>query len=162
MKRTLSIATLFISAIASADVHFSPDLKVGMQWGAGAQLGVKDVMGFEAVYGSFGVSDSHWFSDRESVKHYRIGLQYEEKSQQAYSVQLEAGIAKYRGTRNYFSSGSETLQAYGPSVGAALVFDYNMPVKVRYGMELGYFRHQNTYLSSGLAPQFNVGFILPL
>ncbi|EOD78682.1 hypothetical protein D515_02674 [Grimontia indica] len=162
MKKLVCSVALAFSSMATADIHFSPDLKIGMQWGLGAQLGVNDVMGFEAVYGSFGIADSYWFSDKESVKHYRLGVQYLESKHQAYSVQLEAGIAEYKGTRNYFGRDREDLKAYGPSVGAALVFDYNLPIKVRYGLEMGYFRHQDTFLPSGLAPQLNVGVILPL
>ncbi|CZF87005.1 hypothetical protein [Grimontia marina] len=100
MKKLVCSVALAFSSMATADIHFSPDLKIGMQWGLGAQLGINDVMGFEAVYGSFGIADSYWFSDKESVKHYRLGVQYLESKHQAYSVQLEAGIAEYKGTRN--------------------------------------------------------------
>ncbi len=162
IKKSLCAMALLASFSTTANIHFSPDIKLGMQWGIGAQLGLQDVMGFEAVYGSFGLSDSHWFSDKESIKHYRVGVQYEEKKYQAYSVQMEAGVAEYKGSRNYYGRDREDLKAYGPSVAAALVFDYNLPIKVRYGLELNYFRHQETYLPSGLSPQINAGIIIPL
>ncbi|CZF79649.1 hypothetical protein GCE9029_01581 [Grimontia celer] len=162
MKKYLFPLVFIAGTSFASDIHFSPDFKVGTQMGIGVQVGVEDAMGFEAVYGSFGIANSYWFSDKESVKHYRVGVQYLEKKHQAYSVQLEAGIAEYRGTRNYYSRYREDLKAYGPSVGAALVFDYNLPIKVRYGLEMGYFRHQETFLPSGLSPQLNVGVILPL
>ncbi|WP_394209941.1 hypothetical protein [Enterovibrio calviensis] len=162
MKKILFAASLLASTFAVADIHFSPDLKIGMQWGLGAQLGMSDTLGFEAIYGSFGIAESHWFSDRESIKHYRVGVQYEEQKYRAYSVQLEAGVAKYSGSRDYYSRDREDLSAYGPSVAAALVFDYNLPIKVRYGLEMGYFKHQDTYLSGGISPQINVGVVLPL
>ncbi|MDD1782675.1 hypothetical protein LRP49_16000 [Enterovibrio sp. ZSDZ35] len=163
MKKIICLSTLlFCSSNAIANVHFSPDLKMGSLWGVGVQLGQTDVLGYEAIYGSFGITESHWFSDREAVKHYRVGVQYQQPTHETYSVQLEAGLAKYKGSRDYFGRDSKELTAYGPSIAAALVFDYNSPIQVRYGLEVGYFRHQDTFLPSGLSPQLSVGVSLPL
>ncbi|MFB1077747.1 hypothetical protein [Photobacterium damselae] len=158
-KKWLAIA-LLMSTSASANIHFSPDIKLGPYYlGLGAQVGLQDVMSVESVYGSFGYMDSTFLSDKETMSHYRIGTQYKEQSKGIYSVQLEAGVAKYKGARYYWRD-KETKESYGPSIAGALVFNNSSPFQVRVGAELSYFK--KSYLPSRLAPNVTFGILMPL
>ncbi|WP_244204718.1 hypothetical protein [Vibrio rhodolitus] len=100
-------------------------------------------------------------TDKDRLKTYRIGAQYNLPQVPMLGFQLEVGGVKYEGSRYYFwSKPTEYREGSGGSVAAAWVLDVNDNLALRAGMDLNYIDNDKTYLSSNFSTTLNTGIVL--
>ncbi|OIQ25723.1 hypothetical protein [uncultured Vibrio sp.] len=156
MNKCLLTALLFVPSSAFAiGVHISPEYKVGLLEGAGLQLGVTNVWGMDAVYGSY-----HEMSESNSVyEHtttaYRVGAQKMFGQNSRFGFQAEIGYAEYEGQRDFW--GQKERSKGGLSLGGAYVYQVNEMIGLRAGMDINLYGMGNTYFTLGAQPSFSFG-----
>ncbi|MGF1696855.1 hypothetical protein L4C54_14385 [Vibrio lamellibrachiae] len=159
MKKLLLPIMLLTPISASAmGIHISPEVKAGIMLGSGIQLGVTDVWGLEAVYGSY-----HYMSETNSVydhssKAYRMGVQKMFGQNKRFGFQAEIGYAEYEGTRDSWSE-TKHRTAESVSIGGAYVYQATDSIGLRAGMDINLYGIGNAYFAYGAQPSFSLGAI---
>lgn len=158
-KTLLLASALFSTSAFSSGLHFSPEFKIGAYHGFGAQVGVTEVAGLNAVYLSY--SEVWYESDRydETVNSYRIGIQNMFGSQKIHGFQAEIGLADYEGEKTR-SGVTETKTATGLSLGGAYVYQATPILALRAGADLNLFDHNKTFVPYNTTINLNLGAIL--
>ena len=80
-KYILTVGLLTSFSSFASGLHFSPEIKMGPYTGSGisgggAQVGLTDVWGLNAVYLSYSHTSAEFITDKDRLKTYRIGAQY--------------------------------------------------------------------------------------
>ncbi|OLQ84398.1 hypothetical protein BIY21_20130 [Vibrio ponticus] len=167
MKKTILLMCLMASSNALATgLHISPDMKIGPYFGSGIsggglQLGVTDTAGLDAIYLSYSHTSAEILTDKDRLKTYRLGAQYNLPQVPMLGFQLEIGGVKYEGSRYYFwNKPTEYREGSGVSMAAAWVLAVNDNLALRAGMDVNYIDSDKTYLSSNFSTTLNTGIVL--
>jgi len=169
MKFTLLFIffALSSSSLWATNIHFSPEIKMGPYYssglsGAGFQFGVPDKFDLDAIYLSYTHTSAEFIGiDKDRLKTYRLGLQYELLTKPKVSVQFEAGLIDYEGSRkNIWNNELSYLSGKGISSAAALVIFINKNVGFRVGLDINYIDKNNTFLSYPIATTYSSGIVL--
>ncbi|HAS6348877.1 hypothetical protein LZU85_11520 [Vibrio sp. IRLE0018] len=153
MKKMAIILSSLICSTAFAGITISPDLKLGPYKGAGIQLGMSDVLGFDAVFAEVAKTRYESRAYDEEIYSYRAGIQQMlgESKQQGFQASL--GLAKYDGS--FFNEHKNT---HGVSISANYVFQANQHLFLRAGFEVDVFDINTTFIPADTSPNFNLGF----
>lgn len=166
MKKTFCLICLLASSAGSAaGLHISPDIKIGPYSGSGIsggglQMGVTDVFGLDSLYVSYSHTSARILIDKDRLKTYRIGAQYNLPQVPMLGFQLEVGGVQYEGSRNYFFSPSQYREGSGVSVAGAWVLQINDNLGFRAGLDINYIESNKTYLSGDFSATLNTGVVL--
>lgn len=164
LKKTLfTLGMLMSSSAYAAHLHFSPEVKIGPYAGsgisgAGLQLGVADTLGFDAIYLSYSHTSAEFLTDKDRLKSYRLGAQYQFPQAPMLGIQFELGAVEYEGSRTIFSS--RYRSGTGVSTAASWVFAINDTLGLRAGLDVNYIDKDKTFLSSNLSATLNTGITL--
>lgn len=167
MKKTLlTLALLSPLPVLASGLHLSPEIKMGPYLGSGIsggglQLGVTDVLGLDAMYLSYSHTSSEILLDKDRLKTYRLGGQYQfVEFPMKMALQLEAGLVEYQGRRDYvFSSETKYKQGNGASVGAAWVVFVNDNVGFRLGGDFNYIDKSKTLFGTHWSATLSTGVV---
>lgn len=167
MKKHFLALTLLIPFTTSATgLHISPDIKMGPYVGSGIsggglQLGLSDVLGLDALYLSYGHTSAEFLLDKDRLKTYRLGGQYQfVETPMKMALQLEAGLVEYEGSRDYvFSSETTYRQGNGASISAAWVTFINENVGFRLGTDIHYIDKSKTLFGTHWSATLSTGII---
>ncbi|GLO62542.1 hypothetical protein MACH09_30500 [Vibrio sp. MACH09] len=167
MKIAITVSLIiFLSAKATANtIHFSPEIKTGPYIGAGLsgyglQFGLRDVWGLESLYVSYTDTNAEFlYVDQDQISTYRIGGQFLLLDSPKMSLQVEVGLAKYRGERDYIISDKRYLYQEGVSTSASWVIELNDYMAWRVGVDINYLDSSSTFLESSFAPALSTGLI---
>lgn len=158
---------LFISNVTFAtNVHFSPEIKTGPYYtsgasGGGLQIGVSDKSGLDALYLSYTHTSAEFITDKDRLKTYRLGVQYQLVTKPKIAVQFEGGVVDYEGSRrNIFDDERRYLSGLGVSSAAALVIFINKNIGLRAGLDLNYIDTNDTFLSYPFSATYSAGLVL--
>lgn len=160
-KFTILLAILIGSNVSATTLHFSPEIRIGPYIGSGisgggAQLGLTDVWGMDAVYLSYSHTSSEFLNiDKDRIKTYRVGVQHNIPSFPAVGFQVELGGLKYEGERDWWA-GQESVSSTGVSSTVSAVYNFNDHLGVRMGMDINYIPDMASEISS----MFSTGVIL--
>jgi len=168
MKYPLILMAL--SAISNplfaTSLHFSPEIKMGPYFGAGisgagAQVGVADKLGVDAIYLSYSHTSAEFLNyDKDRLKTYRIGTQYQLIERPKMALQLEVGVVEYNGSRRIIGSTDRRKRSgNGLSTAASWVVFINPNVGFRTGVDINYVNKSNTYLAGSLSGIFSTGVV---
>ncbi|EGU49345.1 hypothetical protein VII00023_09920 [Vibrio ichthyoenteri ATCC 700023] len=166
MKKTLITFSLLASFGSFASgLHISPELKLGPyvgsgNLGGGLQVGITDVLGLDALYMSYSHTSANILTDKDRLKTYRIGAQYNLPQAPMFGFQVEIGGVEYEGSRNYIFSPTKYRDGSGVSTAAAWVLQINDTIGLRAGIDINYIDNKNTYLSSDFSTTFSTGVTL--
>ncbi|OZS44226.1 hypothetical protein [Photobacterium sanguinicancri] len=158
MKKAFLALTLsaLISAPAIADIHLSPEVKIGAYNGFGLQAGLTDTLGFDAVFVSYSRTEYKKFSYDEKIDTYRIGAQQMFGASKVHGLQIEIGLADYDGQK-IRSGNEETKTSTGVSIGASYIFQATPNLGLRAGGDFNTFRSSNTFIPHDFSPNLNIG-----
>jgi hypothetical protein len=166
MKKFLISFALLCSSSAFADsIHLSPDMRIGPYVGSGIsgggiQFGLVDTLGLDAIYLSYShTSAEFWHSDKDRLKTYRIGGQYQFVQSPKMALQLEAGIVDYEGSRQILWEDRRYKEGQGASISAAWVMFINDSVGFRAGGDFNFIDSSNTFLSSTFSATLSTGVV---
>lgn len=155
-----------ISAFASG-LHISPEIKLGPYVGSGIsggglQLGVTDVLGLDALYVSYAHTSAEFLYDKDRLKTYRLGGQYQfVETPMKMALQLEGGIVEYEGSRDYiFSDRSRYAEGTGATVSASWVVFVNDNVGFRLGGDFHYIDQNKTLFGTHWSATLSTGVVL--
>ncbi|WP_070962527.1 hypothetical protein [Vibrio sonorensis] len=165
MKKLITPLLLLSSFSSFANtVYVSPDLRVGPYFGSGISggglhLGLTNTLGLDAVYLSYSHISAEYITDRDRLKTYRLGTQYNFESAPDIGVQFEMGVVDYQGTRTILSN---TRERDGTGISGAFAWTLNVSDQLgfRAGMDLNYIDRHKTFLSSHLSTSLNLGVTL--
>lgn len=158
MKKAVLALTLsaLLSTPALANIHLSPEVKIGPYNGFGLQAGLTDTLGFDAVFVSYSRTEYKQFSYDEKLDTYRIGAQYMFGASKIHGLQIEFGLADYDGVKSW-SGNNETKTSKGASIGASYVFQVTPNIGLRAGGDFNAFRTADTFIPHGFSPNLNIG-----
>ncbi|MGF1764597.1 DUF481 domain-containing protein [Aliivibrio kagoshimensis] len=167
MKKTAIALLLFSSTPSIANtLHISPEMKFGPYVGAGIsggglQLGVADTLGFDAIYLSYSHTSAEFlYFDKDRLKTYRLGAQYQLVNTPRMSLQLEGGWVEYEGSKKEFmGSNIRHKSGTGASASAAWVVGVTENIGFRAGADFNYIDNSNTFLSNSLSVTFSTGVV---
>lgn len=166
MKKALISFSLFASFGSFASgLHISPEMKLGPYIGSGIsggglQLGVTDVLGLDALYLSYSHTSAEILTDKDRLKTYRIGAQYNLPQAPMLGFQLELGGVAYEGSRHYIFSPREYRDGTGISTAGAWVLQMNENLGFRAGIDINFVDKKDTYLNSNFSTTFSTGITL--
>ena len=153
------VLALTLSALSStptlADIHLSPEVKIGAYNGFGLQAGLTDTLGFDAVFVSYSRTEYNKFNYGERLDTYRIGAQHMFGASKIHGLQIELGLADYDGKKNR-SGNEETKASKGVSIGASYIFQVTPNIGLRAGGDLNTFRSSTTFIPHDLSPNLNI------
>ncbi|MDA0149116.1 hypothetical protein [Vibrio sp. LaRot3] len=164
MKKTLLFFGLLMgSSTALANIHISPEVRLGPYFGSGIsggglQLGLTDILGTDALYLSHSHLSAEFITDKDRIKTYRLGAQYDFSTVPSLGFQVELGMLEYEGSRTILNT--QTRSGTGISSAFAWVYNVNSNLGVRAGMDINYIDKSKSFLSSDLSATFNAGVIL--
>ncbi|MGR5278287.1 hypothetical protein ACPV5J_16510 [Vibrio rotiferianus] len=171
MKNPLLVLTLvLLPGVTSAkNLHISPEIKMGPYWGAGIsggglQLGGTGVLGLDALYMSYSHTSAELLWDKDRLKTYRIGAQYQLLDHpNKLGFQIEAGLVEYEGQRDYiWSDKSRSAHGSGASISGAWVLFMNEHVGLRVGGDFNYIDKKKTLLGNSWSATFSTGIVIHL
>lgn len=157
MKYLLTLFTLLPLSSFASNLFISPEVKIGTFRGAGLQLGISDVAGFEHLFIDYSRVNYNYSRFNEQVDAYRLGFQHMFKHKSDMGFQASLGVANYDGTWK-----EERLTNTGVSIGGAYVYQVNPVLSVRAGADLDLFSSGSTHTFSDAAINFSFGFGLTL
>ncbi|EGU39004.1 hypothetical protein [Vibrio scophthalmi] len=166
MKKTLVAFSLLASFGSFASgLHISPELKLGPyvgsgNLGGGLQVGITDVLGLDALYVSYSHTSAKILTDKDRLKTYRVGAQYNLPKAPMVGFQLEIGGVEYEGSRHYFFSPREYRDGTGISTAGAWVLQVNDHLGFRAGIDINFVDKKDTYLNSNFSTTFSTGITL--
>ncbi|MGF1696856.1 hypothetical protein L4D20_07640 [Vibrio kyushuensis] len=140
MKKLFLSIILLVSTNALANtIHISPDFRIGPHLGSGVagggfQYGLADTLGLEALYASYSHTSSEILRSHTRLETYRVGGQFPVIPAANISLQIEAGVVKYEGTRNSYTSDEVR---YGAATGASISAAWVIFVNDNLGFRLG-------------------------
>ncbi|OIQ25724.1 DUF481 domain-containing protein [uncultured Vibrio sp.] len=164
-KLLISLALLCSSSVAANTVHISPDMRIGPYAGSGIsgggiQIGLADTLGLDALYLSYShTSAEFWQSDKDRLKTYRIGGQYQFVQSPKMALQLEAGIVDYEGSRQILWEDRRYKEGQGASISASWVMFINDHVGFRAGADFNFIDSDDTFLSNTFSATFSTGVV---
>lgn len=164
-KYILTVGLLTSFSSFASGLHFSPEIKIGPYTGSGisgggVQVGLTDVWRLDAVYLSYSHTSAEFLTDKDRLKTYRIGAQYNLEQVPILGFQFEVGAVNYEGSRNYIFSPTEYRDGSGVSTAAAWVLQINDTIGLRAGIDINYIDKKKTYLSSDFSTTFSSGITL--
>jgi len=166
MKKRVMVISLAASfGTYASGLHLSPEIKMGPYVGSGLsggglQLGITDVWGLDAIYASYTHTSAEILTDKDRLKTYRIGAQYNLPQAPMLGFQLELGGVEYQGSRDYIFSPRQYREGSGVSVAGAWVLQVNDNLGLRAGMDINYIDKNKSYLSSDFSTTFSTGITL--
>ncbi|WP_159654030.1 hypothetical protein [Vibrio atypicus] len=168
MKKLALIAlTLSSFAANAANIHVSPEIKMGPYVGSGIsglglQLGVADVLGLDALYVSYSHTEAEILLDEDKLTTYRIGGQYQlVDNPMKMALQLEAGVVHYEGHRDYiWPDKSRSAEGKGASVSGSWVVFVNDNVGFRLGADINYIDQDKTLFGTNWSAMLSSGVVL--
>ncbi|WGV99731.1 hypothetical protein QF117_17655 [Vibrio sp. YMD68] len=168
MKKIIGLLAtcLFTFSAFANTLHISPDIKIGPYWGSGIsggglQLGLADTLGFDALYLSYSHSSYEFLkTDKERLKTYRIGGQYQLVPAQKMSLQLEAGIFDYEGRRQMLWNEPRYAEGQGVSLSASWVMFINHHLGFRAGGDFNFIDKNKTVGSNTFFATFSTGVVI--
>ncbi|WP_370447460.1 hypothetical protein [Vibrio ouci] len=165
-KHLLALALLTPFTASASGLHLSPEIKMGPYLGAGIsgaglQLGVTDVLGLDALYVSYSHTSAEILLDKDRLKTYRVGGQYQFLDHpMKMALQLEGGVVEYEGKRDYvFSSTTRHEEGTGASISASWVVFVNDNVGFRLGTDFNYIDRSNTLFESNWSATISSGVV---
>jgi len=148
-------------------LHFSPEIKMGPYLGSGIsggglQLGITDVLGLDALYASYSHTSAEILLDKDRLKTYRVGGQYQFLDHpMKMALQLEGGVVEYEGKRDYvFSNTTRYEEGTGASISASWVLFINDNLGFRLGTDFNYIDKSDTLLESNWSATISSGIVL--
>lgn len=123
------------------------------------QLGLASVGTFDAIYLSYSHTSSEFlYYDKDRLKTYRLGGQYNFIEKPRMGLQLEFGIVDYEGSRRDFTGpNNRKREGKGPSIAASWVIAVSDTISFRAGLDFNYVDKNDTYLPYSLATTFSSG-----
>ncbi|MFM2589068.1 hypothetical protein [Vibrio sp. TBV020] len=166
-KHLLALALLTPFTASASGLHLSPEIKMGPYLGSGIsggglQLGVTDVLGLDALYVSYSHTSAEILLDKDRLKTYRVGGQYQFLDHpMKMALQLEGGVVEYEGKRDYvFSNTTRYEEGTGASISASWVLFINDNVGFRLGTDFNYIDKSDTLLESNWSATISSGIVL--
>ncbi|OEF09082.1 hypothetical protein [Vibrio genomosp. F10] len=166
MKKLFISLALLCSNNAFANlVHISPDMRIGPYAGSGIsggglQLGLADTLGLDAVYVSYSHTSAEFLrTDKDRIKTYRVGGQYELVSYPKMALQLEVGVVEYEGSRQILWEDRRYREGQGASISASWVMFINDHLGFRAGGDFNFIDSSDTFLSSTFSATFSTGIV---
>lgn len=166
-KILIPLLLISSTSVFANTIHVSPEIKIGPYAGtgisgAGMQLGLTDRLGLDAVYISYSHTSAEFLGiDKDRLKTYRVGGQYQLVNKPEMSLQLEVGFVEYEGSRDpIVTNNKRYLEGQGASISASWVITMTDNIAFRAGTDLNYIDRDNTFLPYDLTATISTGIIL--
>ncbi|MEZ8823501.1 hypothetical protein AB6E04_04010 [Vibrio amylolyticus] len=168
MKKITCLLATYLCAFNafSNTLHISPDMRIGPYFGSGIsggglQLGLADTLGLDALYLSYSHTSYEFLkTDKERLKTYRIGGQYQLVPKQKMSLQLEAGLFDYEGRRQMLWDEPRYAEGQGVSISASWVMFINHHLGFRAGGDFNFIDRNKTLGSNTFFATFSTGVVI--
>ena len=165
-KIVIPLLLISSTSVFANAIHISPEMKIGPYAGsgisgAGMQLGLTDTFGLDAVYVSYSHTSAEFLGiDKDRLKTYRLGGQYQLVNKPKMSLQLEVGFVEYEGSREPIFAGQKRhLESQGASISASWLIAVSDNIAFRAGTDFNYINRDKTFLPYDLTATISTGVV---